>query len=98
MSMSEKPKGTTQAAPPLETPSPDRKPSPKEQAWDKNTLQRALEKGSERQSEFTTISGYPIRRLYTKADLPNWDPDRDLGFPRSEEHTSELQSLTNLVC
>src|SRR5258708_12031111 len=87
MSMSEKPKGTTQAAPPPETPSADRKPSPKEQAWEKNTLQPALEKGSERQSEFTTISGYPIRRLYTKADLPNWEPDRDLGFPGEPPYT-----------
>src|SRR5258707_5851773 len=81
MSMSEKSKGTTQAAPPLETPSADRKPSPKKQAWEKKPLHPALEKGSERQPEFPTISGYPIRRLYTKADLPNWDPDRDLGFP-----------------
>src|SRR5882757_67057 len=87
MSMSERSKGTTQAAPPAETSSVDRAPSAKEQAWEKNTLQPAMKKSPERQSEFTTISGYPIRRLYSKADLPNWDPDRDLGFPGEPPYT-----------
>src|SRR5260370_42078617 len=90
--MSQKPKGTTQAAPPLETPSADRKPSPKKQTWEKNTPQPALEKGPDRQSEFTTISGYPIRRLYTKPDLPNWDPDRHTGFPGEPPFTRGLHS------
>src|SRR5437016_11738041 len=31
-------------------------------------------------------------------DLSAWMEIRRAGFPRSEEHTSELQSLTNLVC
>src|SRR5260221_3145789 len=48
-----------------ETASGDRKPSSKEQSWEKNTLQPKLEKSLERLPEFTTISGYPIRRLYT---------------------------------
>ncbi len=87
MSMSEQSKGTTQAAPPLETSPKDRKPSAQEQAWEKNTLQPVLEKSPERQPEFTTISGHPIRRLYTKADLPNWDPDRNLGFPGGPPYT-----------
>src|SRR5437016_8107270 len=29
---------------------------------------------------------------------PSWPPDHSAVSPRSEEHTSELQSLTNLVC
>src|SRR5882724_10889632 len=86
MRMSEESKGTTQTAPPADTSSAHRKPSAKEQAWEKNTLQPTLEKNPERQAEFTTISGYPIRRLYTPADLPNWDPDRELGFPRAALH------------
>src|SRR6266566_1521618 len=90
--MSEQSKGTTQAAPPLQTSSKDRKPSSKEQAWEKNTLQPALEKSPERLPEFTTISGHPIRRLYTKADLPNWDPDRDLGFPGEPPYTRGIHS------
>src|SRR5256886_3305587 len=59
---------------------------------EKNTLQPALEKSPERQAEFTTISGHPIRRLYTKADLPNWDPDRDLGFPGEPPYTRGIHS------
>jgi methylmalonyl-CoA mutase N-terminal domain/subunit len=92
LSMSERSKSTTQAAPPLETSPANRTPSEKEQAWDKNTLQPALEKSPERQSEFTTISGHPIRRLYTKTDLPNWDPERDLGFPGDPPYTRGIHS------
>src|SRR5713226_4823434 len=92
MSMSEESKGTTQAAPPIESSSVHREPSAKEQAWEKNTLQPTLEKSPERQVEITTVSGYPIRRLYTKADLPHWDPDRDLGFPGEPPYTRGIHS------
>src|ERR1700694_40896 len=90
--MNEPSKGTTETAPPAETSPADRQPSPKEKAWEKNTLQPTLEKNPERQSEFTTISGYPIRRLYTQADLPNWDPDRELGFPGEPPYTRGIHS------
>ena len=92
MNMSERSKGTTQAAPPVESSSTDRKPAAKEQAWEKNTLRPALERIPERQSEFTTISGHPIRRLYTKADLPDWDPDRDLGLPGEPPYARGIHS------
>jgi methylmalonyl-CoA mutase N-terminal domain/subunit len=69
-----------------------RKPSAKEQAWEKNTLQPALEKSAERQGEFTTISGYPIRRLYTEADLAGWNPDRDLGLPGEPPYTRGIHA------
>src|SRR5882762_8403547 len=92
MRMSEESKGTTQTAPPADTSSGHRKPSAKEQAWEKNTLQPALEKNPGRQAEFTTISGYPIRRLYTQADLPNWDSHRELGFPGEPPYTRGIHS------
>ena len=41
----------------------------------------------ERQPDFTTVSGYPIRRLYTEADLSNWDPARDLTYPGEPPYT-----------
>ena len=47
----------------------ERKPSPSERAWEEKTLRPTLEKSPERSREFTTISGRPIRRLYTQADL-----------------------------
>jgi methylmalonyl-CoA mutase N-terminal domain/subunit len=44
-------------------------------------------KTPERQSQFTTVSGYPICRLYTAADLSNWDPARDLSSPGEPPYT-----------
>jgi methylmalonyl-CoA mutase N-terminal domain/subunit len=42
---------------------------------------------SKKAHDFTTISGYSIRELYTPADLPNWDADKDLGLPGSPPYT-----------
>jgi methylmalonyl-CoA mutase N-terminal domain/subunit len=69
-----------------------RKPSQAEEAWETNTLAPALAKNPERQGEFTTVSGYPIRRLYTEADLADWDPVRDLGFPGEPPYTRGIHS------
>src|ERR1700722_6723160 len=38
-------------------------------------------------AEFTTLSGVPIQRLYTQADLPDFDYDRDLGDPGDYPYT-----------
>src|SRR5467141_2015974 len=92
MRMREESKGTTQTATPADTSSAHRKPSAKEQAWEKNTLQPTLEKNPERQGEFTTISGYPIRRLYTEADLPAWDPATQLGLPGEPPYTRGIHA------
>ena len=40
-----------------------------------------------RPQKFTTVSGYPIRQLYTAADLAGWDPERDLGQPGEPPYT-----------
>jgi len=76
----------------VEEPKAKRTPSPREQQWEEKTLKPTLEKSSERQSEFTTISGYPIRRLYTPADLVAWDPRRDLGDPGEPPYTRGIHS------
>jgi methylmalonyl-CoA mutase, N-terminal domain len=56
--------------------SPDRENPPAEK------LHRpAIENSNERLTKFETVSGHPIRRLYTPADLSGWEPDRDLGLP-----------------
>src|SRR4029077_19811829 len=70
---------------------PPKKPSPLE-VWEQNTLKPALEKSPERQKEFTTVSSYPIRRLYTEADLQQWDPARDLGFPGEPPYTRGIHA------
>ena len=65
----------------------ERKPSAEEKSWEEKTLQPSLEKSDERAKEFTTISSYPIRRLYTPADLTNWNAERDLGYPGQPPYT-----------
>jgi methylmalonyl-CoA mutase N-terminal domain/subunit len=90
--MSDKVKGTTTTIPTGDAPPAAREPSIKERAWEENTLRPTLEKSPELQTEFTTISGYPIRRLYTPADLPGWDPHRDLGFPGEPPYTRGIHS------
>src|SRR6185437_7497006 len=46
----------------------------------------------ERAATFTTVSGHPIRRLYTPAEIAasssaDWDPRRDLGVPGEPPYT-----------
>jgi methylmalonyl-CoA mutase N-terminal domain/subunit len=48
---------------------------------------RASEKSSERCAAFTTVSGYPIRQLYTPSDLAGWEPNRDLRLPGEPPYT-----------
>jgi methylmalonyl-CoA mutase N-terminal domain/subunit len=90
--MTERDKGSTQTITPSESQNKRRDTSLKERAWEENTLRPALEKNPERQAEFTTISGYPIRRLYTPADLRDWDADRDLGLPGEPPYTRGIHS------
>jgi methylmalonyl-CoA mutase N-terminal domain/subunit len=79
--------------PTLPEKSPTRRtPSPEEKSWEQNTLAPVLEKSPERQREFTTISGHPIRRLYTEADLPDWDPETQLGYPGEPPYTRGIHS------
>ncbi len=58
-----------------------RNPSAGEREWEARVLQPTLEKSPERLSEFTTVSGHPIRRLYTPADVADLDFEREIGFP-----------------
>jgi methylmalonyl-CoA mutase N-terminal domain/subunit len=90
--MSESRRGNTQTVAPSEASSAQREPSEKEKAWEQNTLGPTLEKSPERQREFTTLSDHKIRRLYTKADLPNFDADRDLGLPGEPPYTRGIHA------
>jgi methylmalonyl-CoA mutase N-terminal domain/subunit len=64
-----------------------RKPSIREREWEDKTLKPALEKSPGWSSDFTTVSGYPIQRLYSEADLANWSAERDLGVPGEPPYT-----------
>src|SRR6201996_657310 len=70
-----------------------RNPSAAEQEWEKQTLEPTLAKSPERDYDFTTISSYPIRRLYTEADLPaDWNPDEALNYPGQPPYTRGIHS------
>jgi methylmalonyl-CoA mutase N-terminal domain/subunit len=47
---------------------------------------------SERAARFTTVSGHPIRPLYTPADLPVWEPERELGRPGEPPYTRGIHA------
>ena len=84
-----------------------RHPSASEQQWAEKTLAPSLEKSPERpigaptginldehgHARFTTISGMPIRRLYTQADLPaDWTYDQYLNFPGQPPYTRGIHA------
>ncbi len=84
-----------------------RHPSESEKRWAENTLAPTLEKAPEKpvgaatgtnvdehgNARFTTISGEPIRRLYTQADLPeDWNYDQYLGYPGQPPFTRGIHA------
>src|SRR5258708_1370427 len=84
-----------------------RHPSESEKRWAENTLAPTLEKAPEKpvgaatgtnvdehgNARFTTISGEPIRRLYTQADLPqDWNYDQYLSYPGQPPYTRGIHA------
>ncbi len=85
----------------------NRHPSAAEKNWAEKTLAPTLDKNPERpigapsgvnldqhgQARFTTISGVPVRRLYTNADLPeDWSEERYLGYPGEPPFTRGIHA------
>ncbi len=85
----------------------NRHPSDGEKLWAEKTLLPALEKGPEKpigsptgvnldergRARFTTISGVPINRLYTQANLPaDWDYEKHLGHPGEPPFTRGIHA------
>jgi methylmalonyl-CoA mutase, N-terminal domain len=70
----------------------ERKPSAAEREWEEKTLRPALQKSPERDADFTTVSSYPIRRLYTPGDLADWNAERDLGYPGQPPYTRGIHA------
>jgi len=60
--------------------------------WEEKVLKPALERSPERQKPFTTTSGVEIKRLYTPADLPDFDAERDLGNPGEYPYTRGIHA------
>jgi len=49
--------------------------------WEAGTLKKSISRFPERQDRFITTSSEEIKRLYTPADIPDFDYERDLGLP-----------------
>ena len=84
-----------------------RQPAESEKRWAENTLAKSLEKSPERpigeasgvnldqhgNARFTTISGMPIRRLYTQTDLPpDWNYEQYLSYPGQPPYTRGIHA------
>src|ERR1700726_2217182 len=84
-----------------------RHPSVAEKKWAEITLAPTLAKAPEKpigaptginrdeqgRARFTTISGVPIRRLYTEADLPeDWSEENYLGYPGEPPYTRGIHA------
>src|ERR671923_8753 len=50
-------------------------------------MQEVYARQPEREALFDTISGLPVKPLYTGEDLADWDAERDLGFPGEHPYT-----------
>jgi methylmalonyl-CoA mutase N-terminal domain/subunit len=59
--------------------------------WLNACVHPALAKFPERQPEFASTSGTPIRRLYTPCDTESVDYARDIGFPGQHPFTRGVQ-------
>ncbi len=49
--------------------------------WEETTLKESLRRLPECREKFITVSGEPIQRLYTPADIGDMDFGRDIGWP-----------------
>jgi len=61
------------------------------ETWEENVLGKVLQRFPERMSEFRTVSGQNIERLYTPDELENIDYLRDIGFPGEWSYTRGVQ-------
>jgi methylmalonyl-CoA mutase N-terminal domain/subunit len=100
--MAEKKAAVNTLAEVLRGPQQGRQPSESERRWAETTLAEALARQPEKPigaatgmnvdedgaARFTTISGRPIRGLYTRADLPeDWSEEKYLGYPGEAPYT-----------
>jgi len=85
----------------------NRHPTATEKQWVEKTLAPTLEKNPEQpigastgvnldehgHARLTTISGVPVRRLYTQADLPeDWSEEKYLGYPGAPPFTRGIHA------
>ncbi len=63
-----------------------------DERWREETLEPTLGKMPERMEQFTTTSLYPIKGLYTPADLEGIDFDADVSYPGQFPYTRGIHA------
>ncbi|HSR33106.1 MAG TPA: methylmalonyl-CoA mutase family protein [Anaerolineae bacterium] len=58
-----------------------RKLKQQRERWQESNVQTSLSRHPERMQRFMTTSSAPVERIYTPLDVPEFDYERDLGFP-----------------
>jgi len=62
------------------------------QKWEKTTVPNWVGRHPERKNDFSTVSGIPVKRLYTPEDVEDLDYLKDLGFPGEAPFTRGLHA------
>ena len=59
--------------------------------WEEEIVAKTVKRFPEREEDFKTISGLPMRRLYTPLDLKDLNYEKDIGFPGQYPFTRGVQ-------
>ncbi|MHA1936958.1 MAG: acyl-CoA mutase large subunit family protein [Candidatus Thorarchaeota archaeon] len=59
--------------------------------WKETVVDKAMSKFPERKKEFKTVSGIPVKRIYTPLDTEAIDYQKELGFPGEYPYTRGVQ-------
>ncbi len=59
--------------------------------WERTVLKKVMERWPERREEFRTMSGIPVKRVYTPEDIADKDYVRDISFPGWPPFTRGVQ-------
>ena len=59
--------------------------------WEKEIVEKAINRFPERKKQFTTGSNTEVERLYTPLDIDHMEYDEDLGYPGEYPFTRGVQ-------
>ena len=65
---------------------------PAVERWRATTRAKAVAASAERREAFVTTSEIPVGDVYTRADVADMDPERDLGLPGEYPFTRGVQA------
>ena len=63
-----------------------------EREWEERTLKPTIKRMPESKDKFTTVSLAPVERLYTPSSIPDFDYERELGFPGDPPYTRGIHA------